>query len=94
MLLRFLPAEGSLAGVSGTIWRGAAEDVAIACFDPSGTLQWAQSLGGAGAESVTRLETMPSGAVRVVGTFQQTVDFGDGPVTANATTDLFVLELR
>jgi general secretion pathway protein N len=39
MLLRFVPAEVSLSGVSGTIWRGAATSIAIK-GTPLGRLRW------------------------------------------------------
>jgi general secretion pathway protein N len=39
ILLRFLPAEVSLSGVSGTVWRGQADDVAIR-GRPVGSISW------------------------------------------------------
>jgi len=39
VLLRFLPAEVSLSGVEGTVWRGAAREVAVR-GKPVGALRW------------------------------------------------------
>ena len=39
VLLRFLPAEVSLSGVRGTVWRGEAEELAVS-GQPIGSLRW------------------------------------------------------
>jgi general secretion pathway protein N len=43
MLLRFVPAEVSLSGVTGTIWRGAAASIAVK-GTPLGRLRWSNRL--------------------------------------------------
>ena len=60
----------------------------------TGLGMWAKSFGGAaGGGTATAVAVDSSGNIVVTGTFNGTVDFGDGPLTANGSTGVFVAKL-
>lgn len=72
------------------------EDIFVAKFNSSGTLQWARRAGGTFSDFGNAVGVDRSGNVFVGGSFAGTVDFNPGPSTVNKTatlTDGFVLKL-
>lgn len=77
--------SGSFAAINfggGALVNGGLLDIFIAKFDASGNYVWAVSHGGTGNDYGTSLALDLNGDVLVSGTFQYTVDFGSGPLTA------------
>jgi hypothetical protein len=67
--------------------------LALAHFDPSGSLLWAKSFGGVGA--TIKLGSMgldPNGRILVTGTYAGSVDLGAGPLPAADDTLLAVFD--
>lgn len=54
---------------------------------------WSRSIGGRGEDLPNDLARVPGGDVVVVGSFNESVDFGGGPLTAGGGDDLFVARL-
>jgi len=77
------------------------DDTFVASFDPTGTHRWSKRFGSASSEHYDGttfgdsygVALDGSGNVVVTGTFQETVDFGGGPLTSASCTDIFLLRL-
>lgn len=74
-----------LAGESGgpvetdatpTEWNGGG-DMLVVSLDPTGRLRWARAFGGAGDDYAVAVAVGPDGRVYVMGTFEDSVVFGD-----------------
>lgn len=96
------PAGNALVGGSftGTMKLGAltetsagGRDIWIGLVSPTGAPRWVKRFGGPGTEELAVARTDQDGHVLAIGTFQQTVDFGDGPRTATGTS-MYVVKLR
>lgn len=61
-------------------------DIYLAEFDPSGSLLWAGSVGGAQSDEPNRVVVDAAGSTYVIGSFQDAVDFDPGPGTATLTS--------
>jgi hypothetical protein len=57
------------------------------------TPTWARHVGCAGADDVSAI-AIDGSAVRVVGTFADSIDLGDGPQKAQGSGDAFLLTLK
>jgi hypothetical protein len=64
-------------------------DIVLASYNRHGAHRWSKSFGGPGTDSGMGVAVDGLGNVYLTGEFQQTVDFGDGPRTANGY-DLFL----
>jgi len=93
--------EGTV-GFGGAPLKSAGEDdTFVASFDPTGTHRWSKRFGSASSEHYDGttfgdsygVALDGSGNVVVTGTFQETVDFGGGPLTSASCTDIFLLRL-
>ncbi|WP_437301052.1 hypothetical protein [Sorangium sp. So ce426] len=71
---------------------GAVEEAFVAKLDPHGDALWSRRFSGAGAQFGWDIDTDPGGNVFVLGGFEGTVDFGDGPISAQMR-DVFLLKL-
>ncbi len=69
-------------------------DVFVVKYSSTGVCQWAKKIGGtgAGSDSGSFIRTDSSGNVYVTGYFSNTVNFGNGDVTSNGGTDLFIVK--
>lgn len=77
-----------------TLTSEGAQDVFIAKYNSSGTLQWAVRAGGAEADIGNGITIDNSGNVVVTGEFKDTASFGSTTlVSANASTDVFITKL-
>jgi hypothetical protein len=65
----------------------------VAKFDENGMPTWSKRFSGTGDQSVTALAVDTAGDVVVTGGFQNTVDFGAGPVTSQGNDDVFIVKL-
>lgn len=68
-------------------------DVFVAGYGPSGQHRFSQRFGGALDDSAWALAVGADGALVVTGEFQDTVDFGGGPLTRVGGADVFLLQL-
>lgn len=92
-----LAVAGMFLGTSdygtGPLTSAGKEDAFVARYDASGTPIYTRRYGGAKSDAAYGTAIAPDGAVVVVGTFQDSADFGAGPVTAKSNRDLFVVRL-
>ena len=77
-------AGGALSSSAGS------DDVFVAKYSAGGSYQWAQGFGSTGSDSAAGVAVDGSGNVVVAGSFQGTVNFGGGPLTATASNSMFV----
>ena len=75
---------GSVASVNGTY------DGFVAKYSGSGAYLWARSFGETGADSASAVTVDGGGNVVLTGQFQNTVDFGGGPLTSTGSLNIFV----
>lgn len=72
-------------------------DIFITKFDPSGDLLWAESIGGVGNDTPSRLTVSNAGNLYLIGLYENTADLNPGTGTNNFTSvgseDVFVLKL-
>jgi hypothetical protein len=67
------------------------DDIFVAKYNPAGTHVWSKHLGVSTFSDRGRMLSLdPSGNPAVTGLFQETVDFGGGPVTSAGSLDMFV----
>lgn len=68
-------------------------DAAIAKYDPNGKLIFVTSFGGARDDGVEWVLCGANDVIVAGGYFQDSVDFGSGPIAARGWRDLFVMRL-
>ncbi len=86
-----LPAGGKLLAVDPKGRAAIAGVDSVTYYDLTGAEQWSRSFGG-GAD-IGGVAIADDGSVVVVGSFQGTVDFGTGPLTAEGTSSGFLVDL-
>jgi hypothetical protein len=84
---------GTLDFGGGPLANGGREDMFVAAFEPDGAHAWSASFGGPGDETAMAVAVDSSGNLLVAGLFNETVDFGGGPLELTGTGDFFVLKL-
>jgi len=77
----------------GALTTAGGGDIFVAQFDPNGNHVWSTRFGGLGADSSTAIATDNAGNMAIVGTFEETVDFGGAPLTTAGGGDIFVVKL-
>ena len=65
-------------------------DIFVVKYSTEGVFQWAKTIGGSNYDAVESIITDDVGNVYITGNFTDTVDFGNGPVTANGYTDAYL----
>jgi hypothetical protein len=68
-------------------------DIFVVRFSPKGELQWAKTFGADREDIASGVATDANGNTVTTGWFQQTVDFGTGPLTSKGNKDIFALKL-
>lgn len=86
-----LPQGGTLDGQPAAV--AGASDVLLSRYDASGATISHHQWGGPGADHCQELTVGASGVPVIMGAFQDTIDFGQGPLTAQNDTDAFVAKL-
>jgi cysteine-rich repeat protein len=85
---------GKFAGVTdvggGPLTSAGGYDAFVAKFSPSGTHMWSKRLGGPGQDNAPAIAIDSSNHVILTGAFQQTVNFGGGPLTSAGSGDIFI----
>jgi len=77
-----------------TIRSAGSTDVAVACYNPAGTLQWGRSFGGAGADEGKAIAIHPTtGDLIITGGFSVTGNFGSQQLVSTGGVDLFLVKL-
>ncbi|MFL0770268.1 MAG: hypothetical protein AB8B36_10425, partial [Prochlorococcus sp.] len=78
----------------GTNYTSAGEDDAfIAKLDPKGDIDWLTHFGGTGDEDAFAIAGAPDGSFRVIGSFENSVDFGETTHVSSGEEDIFVAKL-
>ncbi|MEM1029968.1 MAG: hypothetical protein AAF928_00650 [Myxococcota bacterium] len=65
----------------------------VLAFDADGTLSWSEIFTSGGAGTVTNVALDSAGNAIVGGNFLQSIDFGQGPIAATFSRELFVAKL-
>ena len=66
------------------------EDAYLAELDPDGNHIWSKSFGGSGDQEALDMAVDSSGDLLVSGRFEETIDFGGGPLTSVGSFDIFL----
>ncbi len=69
-------------------------DIFVAKYSPTGTHLWSKGFGSTGDDHGTAVATDGSGNVVVTGYFNNTIDFGVGPLTSAGMKDIFLVKLN
>lgn len=69
-------------------------DIFIAKYSATGVHSWSRAYGSTGDDHGNAVATDASGNVVVTGYFNNTIDFGGGPLTSAGMKDVFLLELN
>ncbi len=86
--------SADLAGVAFT--SAGLNDIFVAKYTAAGKASWVRRFGGGADDNATAIAADAAGNVYIAGTFQGTVDFGGGPLTAAMAapaSDVFLLKL-
>ena len=82
---------------SGTIQLGGqtltsfgSQDIFVACFNNTGTMNWLRQAGGPSTDVSASIVTTPSGESYITGWFSGTCDFDDSLVVSHGNLDMFV----
>ncbi len=65
-------------------------DAYVAKLDPQGGHAWSKRFGNAGNESCAGIAADPAGNVTIVGQFDSSINFGQGPLPTSGQNDVFV----
>jgi hypothetical protein len=74
----------------GPLTSAGGSDIFLAKFDTNGTHLWSQSFGGFNEQIGYSVAFDPSGNVVITGEFEDTVDFGGGPLISAGGFDIFL----
>lgn len=86
--------SGSISFGGPTLLCNGNYDVFVAKLGPNGEHLWSKCFGGTGVDEAVSLAVDAAGNVVVVGAFNGTVDFGDGPKASHSpSNDLFIVKL-
>lgn len=80
--------ELSLGG--DTLISAGERDIFVARFADDGSHRWSARFGGPASDEGVEIAVGPDGGFVVVGAFEDTVDFGGGPLTAIGEHDMFI----
>jgi len=69
-------------------------DIFVAKYSATGAYNWSKAFGSTGDDHGTALATDGSGNVVVTGYFNNSVDFGFGPLTSAGNKDIFLVKLN
>lgn len=78
---------------SGPLTSLGSNDIFLAKYAPAGNCLWARAWGGASMDLPKDMALLPDDSVVLTGLFQDTVNFGGGPVTSNGAGDVFLLRI-
>ena len=85
--------EGNLNFGGGNLGRAGGIDAFVVMVDSDGNHRWSKHFGDSESQVATGVAVDPSGDVVVAGWFQGTVNFGDGPLSAADSKDVFLAKL-
>jgi hypothetical protein len=71
-----------------------AQDIFLAMYNSTGVHQWSNRYGGTGNDSGLSLAATSVNNGYLTGYFQNTIDFGTGPLVSAGATDLFLLKFN
>jgi hypothetical protein len=82
--------EGSADFGGGPLTSAGGSDFFLAWYTANGNHLWSKRFGSTGSDVGTSLATDPSGNVVVTGCFEESVDFGGGPLISAGVSDIFL----
>jgi uncharacterized protein (AIM24 family) len=82
--------EGTVDFGGGPLNSAGYDDIFLVKFDANGSHLWSQGFGDGSVQQGRSLSIDPSGNVVVTGEFEDTVDFGGGPLTSGGGNDIFL----
>ncbi len=85
--------RGSVDFGDGPFVSGGDYDAFLTKLDPDGNHLWTKQYGDSGLQLIDDAEADPMGNLLATGTFEGTVDFGDGMITSTGAQDVFVVKL-
>ncbi|WP_437663419.1 hypothetical protein [Sorangium sp. So ce1182] len=86
--------EGSVDFGDGPLVSAGGKDVFAAKWSADGDLLWSRRFGGPGDQRVARAPHNVGGNLVITGSFEETVDFGGGPLVSAGGKDVFVAKLN
>ncbi len=82
---------GSFSAGGATLSSAGGSDVFVASFTSDGDHLWSTAVGSAGDDKGYRVTlSMDQQQLLIAGTFEQSINFGTGPLTSTGATDVFV----
>jgi hypothetical protein len=82
--------EGAVDFGSGSLQSAGGDDLFVASFAPGGAPRWSKRFGGAHNDEGKAVAIDGIGNVYVTGSFDDTVDFGNGPLQSAGAQDIFL----
>jgi len=86
--------DGTSAGVLNLTSNSNSSDAFAVLLETDGTTRWANRYGGSGYDLAYGIDVDVVGNVLVVGSFEGTVNFGDGNRLSSGQADAFVVRIR
>jgi hypothetical protein len=74
----------------GALFSAGLSDVFLVKYSAAGVHQWSKRFGGSGNDTGMAISTDSAGNVYIIGSFEQTIDFGGGSLTSSGMRDIFV----
>ncbi|WP_437779311.1 hypothetical protein [Sorangium sp. So ce1097] len=85
--------EGSVDFGDGPLVSAGGTDVFVAKWSSDGDLLWSHRFGGPGDDRVARAPHTVGSDLVITGSFEETIDFGGGPLVSAGGKDVFVAKL-
>ncbi len=85
--------QGAITIGSNVLSNAGGSDLYIAKLAPNGGVVWADGFGGTGTDTLGNLVIDPTGKLDVVGSFVNTITFGNFTLNSNGGADAFVIQL-
>ncbi|MFC1572070.1 hypothetical protein ACFL6M_00570 [Candidatus Eisenbacteria bacterium] len=86
--------EGNIDFGGGALYNAGGRDIFVARFAADGTHLWSHSYGSTGDQIAMDVTVDNQANVYVVGHYQNSVDFGGGPLTSVGDSDAFLVKLN
>ncbi|MEO7330489.1 MAG: hypothetical protein ABI193_18080 [Minicystis sp.] len=85
--------DGELDLGGGALMHQGGSDIFLASFSHAGVHRWSRSFGGDGMDEGVAVATDAHSSVYLAASFEQTIDFGGGPLKSKGSTDVALVKL-